>query len=66
MFNKLSELNYKRNFNEAFGFYIAYLVLGTIVAALLCAVFASNNYGNAFVLGQKFAIIYSLALSFWV
>lgn len=38
MFNNLTDLSYKRNFKEAFGFYISYLIFILVLAALFAIV----------------------------
>lgn len=66
MFNKLTVLDYKRSTKESIGFYIAYVFLGTIIAALLGAILAGNSYSSGLVLGQKFAILFTIFMALYI
>lgn len=68
MFSNLTDLSYTRNFKQAVGFYIAYLILIVIAAALLGGLFgvvAGNNSFDAGVnVGTYLAVIFSVTISF--
>ncbi len=70
MFNNLFVYSYKRSsFKEAAGFYIFYLLLFLLVAALLGAIFALTGLikggfqGGSIVVGSLFGVIATLYLS---
>jgi hypothetical protein len=63
MFKKLDDLSFKRNFSGAAGFYLAYFFLGLIIAMILGSLLATN-YSGGVVVGQRFAIVYCVVLSF--
>ncbi len=65
MFKKLGKLDVKRNFLGAIGFYITYFMLGLLIAMICGALFA-NTESAGFTVGQKCAIIYSLAVAFLI
>lgn len=75
MFKKLTEFSYKRNWKEAIGFYLAYFLVGLILAGIaggLLIIIQSgvNTFGEGFnaglVIGQIVGVIYSLIISFAV
>lgn len=68
MFKNLTNFAHKRNGWEVLGFYLAYLLLIIVVALLLGAAVALLDFDTevAFRLGNAFAIIICLVLSFMV
>lgn len=69
MFNKLSDFSYRRTKTQALGFYLAYLLLGMVVAGLssglLASVFLidqSQAFEFGLQVGQVVIIFYTLAL----
>lgn len=70
MFSNLTNLSYKRDFKQAAGFYIAYLVLLVILSAILGVVYGLATGQDSVEAGVNFgttiAIISSLVLSFAV
>lgn len=71
MFKHLTDFGYKRNVQEAIGFYIVYLILivlaGGIVGTITgLVVDASNAYNISFSLGVLTAILITLTLSFFI
>ena len=71
MFQRLTDFGYARSGKEAFGFYLAYLLLIIIVGALASATFGSFVHPHyAFYTGTKIgtltAIIICIALSYLI
>ncbi|MBU4338569.1 hypothetical protein KKB43_02500 [Patescibacteria group bacterium] len=74
MFNNLTDFSYKRNFKEAMGFYIFWLVFILVVGGLLAIVLsiiigqtdkeAAREFG--FKVGVAMAILTNLAISFLI
>ena len=65
MFKKLTYLEYKRTGSEAFGFYLAYLLLFGLIAGLMGALFA-RSYSEGLILGSRLAVVISPIFSFLV
>lgn len=74
MFKNLTDFGHRRNKKEAFGFYLAYLLL-VMIAGALCAFVAGSmtgttGFSNGFALGTQVgsvvAVIVSVALSFTI
>lgn len=74
MFKKLTEFSYKRNWKEAIGFYLAYFLVGLILAGISGelssiqsgATTFSEGFDAGFRIGAIVVIIYSLIISFVV
>ena len=70
MFKNLGDLSVKRSWQEAIGFYIAYLLLGMLLGALTGVIAGITNPENglelARVAGLVVATIYSVALYFTI
>jgi len=74
MFNKLTDFSYRRNWKEAVGFYIAYLLLMILVGSLLGGIIgslflpAAADFSGGFDFGVRVgtvvAVLISLLLSF--
>ena len=67
MFKHLTTFSYKRNWKEAIGFYIAFLILGLVLGGI-AAVFGGASSGNATFnegvkIGALVSIIYCLLIS---
>lgn len=71
MFNNLVDFSYKRNWKEAVGFYLAYLVLGVILAAIaggLSSFFSEigtfeQGYNQGVKAGSVTGVIFCLLIS---
>ena len=65
MFKKLTDFGHKRNFVQAIGFYLAYLLLIALIGALLGAMSGalSETTVDAFNLGIQMGLIVAVALS---
>lgn len=71
MFSNLVNFGFKRNFIQAVGFYIAYLVLTILVAVLLAAVIGmatgnSESFEFGLMIGNVSAILVILGLSYLI
>ncbi|MCH7541461.1 hypothetical protein IH981_01630 [Patescibacteria group bacterium] len=68
MFSNLTDLSFTRNFKQAVGFYIAYLILIAITAALLGGLFSlvagNNSFDDGVNVGIYLAVIFSVIISF--
>lgn len=62
MFKHLTNFGYKRNTKEAFGFYLAYLVLVLLVGGLAGAMFATD-FSSGVIVGTRVAVVVSVFLS---
>jgi uncharacterized membrane protein YoaK (UPF0700 family) len=71
MFKNLTDLSYKRNWKEAIGFYLAYLLLGFILGAVAGAFMAAQSGATTFdqgfnqgvSIGAMVGIAYSLIVA---
>jgi hypothetical protein len=70
MFKKLTDFSYKRSGLQAFGFYLAYLFLGSILGAISGVVYAAVTGTSGMMIGMKagafIAVIYCAVLGFLV
>lgn len=74
MFKKLTEFSYKRNWKEAIGFYLAYLLVGLILGGISGGLSSiqsgattfSEGFDAGLGIGAIVGIIYSLIISFVV
>jgi len=71
MFKNLLDLEYKRTWLQAIGFYLAYflfiVILGFLAGALIGLAFSGSNlFGIGVQIGNIMAIIICLALSFTI
>jgi len=69
MFNNLTNFSYKRNWKEAIGFYLAYLLLGIILSGIVGGLAGSgyNTFNQGFTrgvsVGPMVAVIFCLIIS---
>ncbi len=67
MFKKLTEFSYKRNWKEAVGFYLSYLlmglILGFIAGALFGIIMPNRNLSEGLKIGVIVGAIYTLIIS---
>ena len=70
MFKELMNLAYKRSAPQAFGFYIVYVILTLLTAALLGSLLGLSGLVQGFQAGVRVgaivAIIATLVVAFWV
>lgn len=70
MFSNISDFGYKRSALQAAGFYIVYLILTVITAAIAGMFFGAASGSSSFEMGQKIgmivAILFVLFLSFLI
>jgi hypothetical protein len=70
MFKNLTNFTHKRSWKEAIGFYLAYLLIGFILGAVVglgyYLVTGSNNHSSEYHLGTLVALIFVVTLSFVV
>jgi hypothetical protein len=70
MFKKLTDFSYKRSGLQAFGFYLAYLLLGSLLGAISGVVYAAMTGISGMMIGMKagafIAVIYCAVLGFLV
>lgn len=70
MFKNLTNFGYKRNFVEALGFYLAYLLLVMLVGGLFGVIvglaYPDNAYYIALRVGTVVSIVINLGLSFQI
>lgn len=65
MFKNLTDFTYKRSASEAFGFYLAYLFLGLIIAFMIGALISVAGFDNIdeVRVGAVFAVLFTIFLS---
>ena len=68
MFRRLTDFGYQRTLVEALGFYLVYLILGIVVAAMLGALSGpltgNSGFEGGLLVGTIFAIVACPVLSF--
>lgn len=68
MFNKLTDISYTRSKKEAFGFYLAYLLLaliiGGVVGALLGATSSAKTFEEGFQAGSDSMVVPVITLAY--
>lgn len=71
MFKNLTDFSYKRNWQEAIGFYLAYLLLGMVLAGIAGALTGilsgantfSRGFNQGLGVGATISVVFSLIIS---